>query len=263
MNGISLGFCASSSCWEELPSSATPCSVSKSDSCWDMTISTSPRWRARRARLLAYAPVSGRLIRCHASSISMIERPEEQRRARAARASALCAFQWRSTVVGDVLHDREHHEPQLGFRAAARVEHDQRRVGAARSSRGRAGRRRCPRRSTRDRRSARLRSVAATSTASWLLCLLRLGAQLVLEHRLARLAARQRGRLGVDGADRGADHPDLPARPGRPSSPGAARAGTRSSPARPSPGPARPTGSARTGSRRRRSRSAARRRPAG
>ena len=37
-----------------------------------------------------------------------------------------------------------------------------------------------------------------------------LGAELVLEHRLARLAAGQRGGLGVDGADRGADHPDLP-----------------------------------------------------
>ena len=66
----------------------------------------------------------------------------------------------------------------------------------------------CPQYS--DRRSARFRSVAATSTASCVLGFLCLGAELVLEHRLARLAARQRRCLGVDGADRGADHPDLP-----------------------------------------------------
>ena len=60
------------------------------------------------------------------------------------------------------------------------------------------------------RRSARFRSVAATSTASCVLRVLRLGAQLLLEHRLARRLAGECGGLGVDGADSGAEQPLLP-----------------------------------------------------
>ena len=53
--------------------------------------------------------------------------PQEQRRPQAAR---VCPVRVPVPLdrAGDVLHQREHHEPQLRLRAAARVEHDERRI---------------------------------------------------------------------------------------------------------------------------------------
>ena len=121
--------------------------------------------RARRARSLAYSPVSRRETMCHASSITSTERPAN------IGASGPGGQRARGLAVRDrrlahVLDDHEHHQLQQLARAAAGVEHDHAARPRERSCRGRAGRRRSPRRRTRRGARRGARSIEASSGLS-------------------------------------------------------------------------------------------------
>ena len=149
MKASSLGCWASSSCIVEFCSSARPCSVSAWESCWKMHDQHEPEVAGAQREVVG---VLAGLAPAHEVPGLVDEHdraPGEARRARARPPRALCALPVALDGAGDVLHDREHHGPQDVLRAAAGVEDDQRAVGRRRWSRGRAGRRRCRRRTTR------------------------------------------------------------------------------------------------------------------
>ena len=133
--------------------------------------------------------------------------PQEQRRP---RLRCVCAVRVPVPLdrAGDVLHQREHHEPQLRLRAAARVEHDQRRIsGDGRLTVEEVGVGALP--AILGQAVGEVSQRGGDIDRVLFLRLLRLGAQLLLEHRFPRRLARECGGLGVDGADSGAEQPLL------------------------------------------------------